>query len=225
MPGLARIGFQPNMLPGLKLAFLSDLGVTDTGGVAKDWANQGYQTTNIATQTVIGKRPAITTGLNNYKGLLFDGVDDFLGLPVNVVESFVTHFWVVTGLSTNSGTREPWVGSNASLVMSSRNWGVYENALVLSGVTLALATPYVLSAVVRAVNDCDLATNGALVNAVNGTGTPGRPSSAIGSGVAGGNPVAGLYMTLFLYDRVLTVLQRKAVERWLASRYAVAVAA
>jgi len=227
--GLAK-GFRPNLLSGLKLDFDSSLGITTVSGAVSAWANQGYASNNLSMGTA-GLRPLYTANLlNGLPGVQFDGVDDRMDFASLVSDTTATIFLVVSGATPNNN------GVNACLVtldklvvvMNDPNtadgWGAFVNTNVTSGVVLN-AAGHVLSNVSRAFNDQDLVTDGVLVHKTNGTSFPARGGSAIGNYVTGGQPTFVTFHRFMLYDRALSVNERKAVEQYLGHRYAISVAA
>ena len=97
-------------------------------------------------------------------------------------------------------------------------WGTYNNVAVVSGV-LAVGTPCILQVTTRNFNDVDLGTNGTIVNRTTGTAFNAR-TARIGADGAGANPAAMDLAELIFYNRVLSVMEARAVGRYLGQQYA-----
>lgn len=102
------------------------------------------------------------------------------------------------------------------------NWGMYVNGDIAGpGVLTGSAPPWVLSTVARAANDIDLVHNGSsIVNRTSGTATPINRGSTRLFDSGGIQAFAGMIAEVIVYDRAVTVGQRKAVEEYLYRRFA-----
>ncbi|HEY7541605.1 MAG TPA: hypothetical protein VIF11_15780 [Methylomirabilota bacterium] len=225
MLGLAR-AFEPKFLSGLKIDMDPCFGVTAAPAVSA-WQSQGYST-NTASQGTGSQQPAFNAhAQNNLPGVSFDGVDDSLQYATPISDVVATIFTVVTQNTSTFGNASWFALDHLAVLfcdnLASSGWGCYSNVNVPSGVPLT-SSPHVLSYVERAVNDHDLVTDGVLVHTSAGVSNPTRSGSALGSNVGGGLPCAAMSLRQLLYDRALSVNERKAVEQYLSARYAIAVA-
>lgn len=203
---------------GLVLWISADQGVTTTGGAVTGWADRS-DAENPLSQTTSSQQPTLVTGaMNGLPVLRFDGADDGLVLqnrittartvfmalkdassPVDGAErSFIGDTIVLAdfrpGQTTWWRTQNPPVGNGATRI----------NGLLLSGFTTPRTKqPAVLSVVTTA--------NASL-------GAIGRQIMA----GAGGGPYLGDIAEVLAYDRALDAGERREVENYLMSRYAIA---
>lgn len=201
-------------------------GVTTSGGNVTTWLDQSGNN-RIATPPTTGARPALTTGaLNGAPVITFDGTNDNFELSSNITSNNPTMFTVLNRSSAGSGyvtfltlQNNLWLARGTS----SNQWGMYNNAEVLTGSTLN-ATYQVLAAVERNFNDVDFRTSGSGTTETNGTGFHGKNMGTVGSN-NGGTTNTGIQFfhgnmaELIVYNTDLNNAQRLIVENALAAKY------
>lgn len=122
-------------------AVQSDIGVTLVSGGVSVWADQASSPHNF-TQGTAGARPTMTTGLNGFPGVLFDGVDDFVDSTLNI----------------------PAPGTTPCFV-----WGVYRIISAPAGSSTIFGSTAFVEAVISQVSRNSAGFNGTIANSNSGS--------------------------------------------------------
>lgn len=122
--------FQPNYVPNCVLWLRADLGITQSGGVVSNWADQsgsGYNFT--ATLTA---RPAYTaSGINSLPTLTFDGALTSMGMTGFTLAQPYTVFMVIKLVSGTSLYPTALSDTSGNLVVSS--FGANQRNIYIGG--------------------------------------------------------------------------------------------
>lgn len=177
---------------------------------------------NTATQATVGDRPTYrTSAVGGKPAVRFDGAAQALDLT-NTLSIGPCSLFAALVYNGTPNSYQPIITLPKLYFLASLNsgaWGCYMGANITSGVTLAGSTRYVLSLVVRAVNDVDLVTNGSLVNRTTGTSYNNKPGTNIAQSVEDSFFTAMDLGELLAIPSAVTVAQRQAVEAYMTARW------
>lgn len=226
---LSRPPLSPRNIAGLTLWLdASQITGLSNGDPVAQWDDRSGNA-NHATQGTAAKRPTYqSAAMNGRPAVVFDGVDDYLKATNTATGGDLTIFAVATisaYLITNQIVLRYIFGDpgRMGLRVSNNNdlafWGGTDG---VGGGDVALNTPFVATAS-RASTAATAALNG---DKYTGTITNAPPDTpyAIGGDVAVSQFLAGSISEVIVYNRALSDAERKRVERYLGSKYGIAVA-
>ncbi|MCC7259478.1 MAG: FG-GAP repeat protein [Alphaproteobacteria bacterium] len=234
--------------PGLKLWLKADVGVTkDAWGVVSGWTDQSGNNNNASQGTTANKPAWVDSQVNGYPAVVFDGINDYMGLSdltilknvygaaVFVVEkrngaaggtTDNTLFDVSTNSASNPRMEVVLDGSNAYKISARRSDG--NTTATLTGGTSGTASFNLVTAMVDYyLTDAYLYVDGTLANSNTSFLASGSTSSTNSVAVRLGAQAAaaatgflnGSVAEVLVFNRPMYGTEREAIECYLGRKY------
>lgn len=212
----------PTSVSGLTMWLKADALALSDGAAVATWTDSSGNNNSPTAAGALQPTFALNKQ-NGLPGVVFNG-SNRLDFATTIPGTSVTLFAVYSKRIAGSGYHTLLRTDRAQMLARSSatdQWGMFEGADVLSGVTLG--TPYsVLTVIQRAANDVDLITNGVLVNRVTGSALPSAGASSLG-GVAVGQNIDGTLLESFTYNVALDLTTARRLMSYLGTKYGIAI--
>jgi len=213
----ASASFSPSTLSGLSVWLKADAGVTLDGSIVTAWADQSGNGNNASPANDPIYIPSL---INNKPSINFFTNTSYFNLDSNIdpIKTIIC----VYKTNTTPTNYQAIVESNFGLysAIAGNQFGTYLEAEI-GYETLAANTSYIL--IVE--SDDGVNSNGYVNNVAysdsSGGGYASRGYVQIGAGQNGGQPCNGYISEVIIYSRVLTIQERKQVEAYLNTKYAI----
>ena len=216
----------------------SDAGVTPStnGAGVQQWNDQSGNTNN-ATQTTVGNQPTYTTGaLNGRPVLRFDGINDWMGITINVPETDFSQFMVFRTIggdgdgagiaitdptSPTAGSHDRQFGLNGNKLRH-RLWN---NQIIASAADFNDNNAHIANIIVNSASGQTIYANGTSVATGSKTSSDFNWQTGM---VIGGHNFWGYLNAdipeIIFYNIVLNAAQRIIVDNYLAAKYGLSIA-
>jgi hypothetical protein len=224
--------------PGLSLWYKPEF-ITVSAGKVTRWSDlSGVAPSNDATQSTSANQPTfVSSALNAYAGLTFNGTNSYLTLP-SALTNLSTGFTIFAVINPNTSSvgKTLFTASTTGVqdlvdVQTNGTGAVFDvnngtstsNLTTASGLTIGTFQTVDFTAGATLTPGATEYVNGALVGSgtVLGLNNVARPVSYIGANNALTSTSfwGGKIVEIIAYSRALTVSERASVEGYLASKY------
>jgi chitodextrinase len=223
----------PVVAPGLRLWLRADLGVIkNSAGAISRWldlaaGNHAFQDDDLNARPLAVAAPL---GMNGRPVVRFDGVDDVLRLPDAMSGATAGELIVVTRLKdfSNPYSSLAHFGSGYANIYYQNgdvgnDFGTADQAAYPGPGLVVLTAPHLLDASVSNAGESILRFNGIEQVRVSGQTVAFRPDPLLGSDYYA-DFYNGDIAEVLVYDRVLTAVERDAVQTSLVTKYGITAA-
>ncbi|WP_165920183.1 LamG-like jellyroll fold domain-containing protein [Chthoniobacter flavus] len=241
-------GQSPLPTAGMLIWLKADFGVTsDINGKVSAWADESG-TGHSAVQTTAASSPLFVNSpgslLNGWPVLRFDGSSSYLSIPSAITDfsGGITAFMVVKPTASGSRTYERYFdfgngapgnnillcrGTNTTdMIYESLTGFSYNNATTLTAPSVLVQNQFQILTAAQSSSTAYIFQNG--VQLATGTAfaipSAARTSNYIGKSNWNDPLFQGDMAEVLIYNRLLSVAERKAVEAYLNQKYAIAAA-
>jgi hypothetical protein len=215
---------------GLLLWLRADRGVVASNGFVSQWVDQSGQHCD-ATQSVAELRPQLLeSGMGAGPAIEFDGVDDYLRMPMGFADFTAGVSLFVVLRQTRIGTCAAFLESSNGSEIDDISFGQYQDRILYevfqedtSGDPVIYDQPALLAVVHQPDTRVDLFQNGIAAGQAELTlpAAIGRTDNYLGRSLyTQCGPYLGQIGEVLLYSRALSEAERVAVEAELQTRWA-----